>query len=268
MWKTLGCGCHKAVKKHSPSVTEKSLWSSPWDVIHHQAQSMPKACWVHWVGSTRGTKRFAIQLEATLSFPLPQQPLLLISLLKQGSIIAKTICLPKGLLVKCIQLNMLDHAMAKLAIPKKTNVYRYMQLAGPGMKHARMSMHLMFIKYVFPKHRFDDVSHHQRGFRKSESLCYPLPTGIPYRELAWELKHRLSYAQGEEAAPVKQICSRKRMWIQDFLTLSFHLPPVSCHSPKQWVLPQSWICRAHAHPTEMAGTGHLKPPSNSLFPTN
>jgi len=45
---------------------------------------------------------------------------------------------------------MLDHTMAKLAIPENTHVYRYMQLAGPGMEHAHMSIYFMFIKYVFP----------------------------------------------------------------------------------------------------------------------
>ena len=59
--------------------------------------------------------------------------------------------------MKCIQLNMLDHAMAKLAIPENINVYRHMQLAGPGMEHAHMSMYFMLVKYVFLKHSLDDV---------------------------------------------------------------------------------------------------------------
>lgn len=113
-----------------------------------------------------GTKRFAIVLQATLSSPLPWQPLLPIPLDKQGSVTAKPICLPKGLLVKCIWLNMLDHATEKLAILENANVYRYMQLAGSGMEHARMSMYFMFVKYVFPKHRLDDITLSPAGLWK------------------------------------------------------------------------------------------------------
>lgn len=60
--------------------------------------------------------------------------------------------------MKCLQLNMLDHGIAKLAIPENTKVYRYMQLAGPEMERAHMPKYFMFIKYVFPKHRLDDVT--------------------------------------------------------------------------------------------------------------
>lgn len=118
--------------------------------------------------------------------------------------------------------------------------------------HVCMLMYLMFVKYVFPKDGLSDTTlspagHWELQMREHRVFVLPISHKWPLLGLPCELKHSLSHEQGDQAAPLKQICSKESV-------NSELLHPFVPLTP--WVL-------SHTAPSNKAPTRHRPCPSNS-----